>query len=152
MTEQPYAPPHLQQPVYGPPAPVKQKMQKRTWMIPVGVFFLGVVVGTGGDEGNSPQVQPVAAAVAPAPAPTVTVTAEAKTVSSPECREALDLADKGFTLAGEGFTQVSEVMGAVSRLDAEGVAEGNRKMSATAGGLRGVMSPYKAAALLCRAS
>jgi hypothetical protein len=66
------------------------------------------------------------------------------------CLRALDLADRGFTIAGEAFGAVARLRGAVSRFDTAAMerelsrlTRGNRQMQALA-------PEYRAAKEACR--
>lgn len=121
-------------------------MQKRTWMVPVATLLLGVGIGTSGGS----EAAASSDASKPTPAPTVTVTASAKSTVNRACVDALDKADKGLALAGEGFQYASEAMDAVSRFDPDGIAAATEKASGVSTKLMAVSGPFKAASALCR--
>lgn len=113
------------------PAPKK----KRPWLLPtvvgVAALFVGFAAGGGEPEVVTEEVEVV---VEKEVVKEVEVPVE---VSSPDCLEALDLADEGFTI-------MAGMMDAITKVDVPAMQERTAE-------LEGMSNPYNMAKTLCRA-
>lgn len=98
------------------PTAAPQPSKTRNWLLPVsvgaGALVLGLAIGAAMVE---PEV--------------ITETVEREVtveVSSPDCLEALDLADQGFTI-------VADIMDSITRSDVSGIRSGNAELNDIAG-------------------
>jgi hypothetical protein len=85
----------------------------------------------------------------PATAETVTVTEE---ITPPACLEALELADQGFTYAGEAMGAASDGFEAGSRFDIAGIEAATERISQAGDKIEAITADYQAAKAACRAS
>jgi hypothetical protein len=118
--------------------------RRRTWKTRAVVIaaVAGLLVGAG--------IGASAKEVAPAtPAETVTLTEE---VTPPACLEALDLADQGFTYAGEAMGAASDGFEAGSRFDIAGIEAATERISQAGDKIEAITADYQAAKAACRAS
>lgn len=111
------------------PAPAPKKPRKwLPYVASVCAGLLGLAIGASGSSDSATE-----AATYASTHPTVTVTAPpvVKTVPTvpAACKEALDAADEALATAGQGFSIIADVMGAVSEFDVDAIEAGTQKLA-----------------------
>jgi hypothetical protein len=123
-----------------PPAPQQTKTRRWPWILGmVAALLVGVGIGASGSEidGAGPDGPPAVE----------TVTIE----RTPEsCIEALDLASKGFTLAGVGMGNAADALKAAARFDLDGLRVSAERMNAITGELNRLKTAVQEASQDCR--
>jgi hypothetical protein len=118
-----------------PPAPPKRRLWRTRAVVIATV--VGALIGIG-----------AGAAIQPEPS-TVTKT---EAVAPQSCLDALDLADEGFTYAGEAMGAASDGFDAASRFDIAGLKAASGRITAAGDKIQGITGAYQAAKADCRSA
>jgi hypothetical protein len=116
-----------------PPAPPKGRLW-RTRALVIAAIVAGLV---GAGVGAATRPEPTTTTVAVAPQ---------------SCLDALDLADQGFTYAGEAMGAASDGFDAASRFDIAGLKDASARITAAGGKIEGITADYQAAKADCRSA
>jgi hypothetical protein len=132
----------------------KPPKKKRTWILPVACLVGGIIMG--GASATSAKSEPAAAEPKPAPTVTKTVTPEpvikevTKVQTPAACLEALDLSEKGFSLASEAMGYMTDAMNAASQFDVAGIESATAELKVVNPKISDLTAPMRAAASSCR--
>jgi len=116
-----------------PPAPPKGRL----WRTRSLVIAAAVAVLVGAGVGAAARPEPTTTTVAVAPQ---------------SCLDALDLADRGFSYAGDAMGAASDGFDAVSRFDLAGVKDASTRISAAGDQIQSITADYQAAKADCRSA
>ena len=108
----------------------------------IGVGSLGLIFGLLIDGGGSTQTTQAAV-----PATTV---AQVSGTAPASCLKALDLAEEAISLAGNGFTVVSDSYSALAQGDFDTVTDSASELAGLTGQITQLTPDYQAAAASCR--
>ena len=115
--------------------------------------LLALTIGAAGASGSgtattAAESAPAVTVTVPGPAPAPVIKTVTKTPIS--CLEALDLADAGFTLAGEALGAAGKGFTAISEGDVDAVLAASKEMTTASDKID--PAPYQAAKAECRAT
>jgi hypothetical protein len=120
-----------------PPAPPKRRLW-RTRAVVIAAT-VGALIGIGAGAATRPE-------------PSTVTRTEAVEVAPQSCLDALDLADEGFTYAGEAMGAASDGFDAASRFDVDGLNAASDRITAAGDKIQGITAAYQAAKADCRSA
>jgi hypothetical protein len=121
-----------------PPAPPKRWLWRTRAVVTAAV--VGALLGIG--AGTAAQPEPS----------TVTRIEGVLEVAPQSCLDALDLADEGFTYAGEAMGAASDGFDAASRFDVAGLNDASARIRRAGDQIESITADYQAAKADCRSS